>query len=343
MTDPFLAERRRDVRVQRFSLGVSAAVALALHAALVFSPGFRYRPVLEQAKVRPVIVARRTAASGTVGAVSAAPKPPSATAPAPPPRREPLPPPRATTAAPARGDAPVPQRPEAAPAEAASTQRNEAGLSPAPAAQAPAPPPRAVPVAEAARQPSAPTSGTMGLSNRGRGTGRDDWSALMADLSARGKTIEAKKAEAAREVAARGRAPGQEEGRGAGTRGAGVGQRGGQAGGTGSDPDGYVDPRIRVKVVSYPPTGIEDRYAPIPYPDLRVKRRELEAGICRVYYRVWVDGQGEIVRTQLKSPDTPAAQKQYAPFVDAVTRTVSRWPFDRTAAEIHIDVLFEIE
>lgn len=209
----------------------------------------------------------------------------------------------------------------------------------------------AAPPADLARQgagpaparpaPPAAPSGTLGLATRGQGTGRDDWSALLSDLATRKKSLEAKQAEAERDLQAKGAAVAAAERQGS-SRASGRGSgRGG--GGDGSDPEGYVDSRIRTKVTSYPPTAIEESYPAIPYPDLRIHRRDLEKGICRVYYRVWVDERGEVARTQLKAPETSAAQKRYAPFVEAVTRAVAKWPFPRTAAEVHIDVLFEIE
>jgi hypothetical protein len=81
----------------------------------------------------------------------------------------------------------------------------------------------------------------------------------------------------------------------------------------------------------------------VRYPDLRVHRRELTAGICRVYYRVWTDDAGRIVRTQVKTPESQEDLRRYAAFVDAVKAAVADWPFPRGAAEVHVDVLFEIE
>jgi hypothetical protein len=103
-----------------------------------------------------------------------------------------------------------------------------------------------------------------------------------------------------------------------------------------------MDPRIRLNVVSYPPSGIEQYQATIPYPKLKVRRRELTEGICRVYYRVWTDGRGKVVKRELKTPATPEEKKLYAQFVEAVTKEVETWPFDRVAAEIHVDVLFDL-
>lgn len=106
--------------------------------------------------------------------------------------------------------------------------------------------------------------------------------------------------------------------------------------------DDVMDPRIRLNIVSYPPSGIEQYQAAIPYPKLKVRRRELTEGICRVYYRVWTDGRGKVVRRELKTPATPEEKKLYAQFVEAVTKDVETWPFDRVAADIHVDVLFDL-
>jgi len=109
------------------------------------------------------------------------------------------------------------------------------------------------------------------------------------------------------------------------------------------DGEGYLDPRITINVVSYPKTSIEDSFPEIEYPDLRFKRKQLQAGICRVYYRVWTDNMGRIVKDQLKTPSTQEDLEKYSVFIDAVKSSVKYWVFDKVEADIHIDVLFEIE
>jgi len=45
----------------------------------------------------------------------------------------------------------------------------------------------------------------------------------------------------------------------------------------------------------------------------------------------------------MKIPENVEDQKRYAPFVQAVTESVKDWPFELKVAEVHVDVLFEIE
>lgn len=107
--------------------------------------------------------------------------------------------------------------------------------------------------------------------------------------------------------------------------------------------DEALDKRIRITVVSYPPTSVEKKFPPIPYPQVAVARSRLEAGICRVYYRVWVNSSGEIERDEVKSPSSSEELKKYEPFVQAVRDSVAQWQFDQVKAQVHIDVLFEIK
>lgn len=109
------------------------------------------------------------------------------------------------------------------------------------------------------------------------------------------------------------------------------------------EPEQALDKRIRMTVVSYPPTSVEKKFPQVPYPDIGVARSRLEAGICRVYYRVWVNGAGEIVRDEVKSPSTPEDRKKYEPFIMAVKDSVADWQFDQVEAQVHVDVLFEIK
>lgn len=290
----YARERRRESRLQRFGLGLGLLLALAFHAALLWGPQVSYRPALEEARVRRVLVAQ--------------------------PYRP----------------APEPEPPEPVPAAGPVVPASRpAPLSPAESAPAPVPS-AAPPVPGGGDRPregvSAPPLAQTGLSVAATPrdeplTGRaptgapDEWAALFAELQARGKEIAAQDAlHRAESETAVAHPAGREAGKG-----------------------GYLDPRVRAKVVSYPPTSVETSHPPIPYPDLRFHREELQAGICRVWYRVWTDRSGRVARTQLKSPSTRADLARYAPFVDAVKQSVDGWVFDRTEAEIHVDVLFEIE
>ncbi len=299
MGAPAGLETRRDARLRRFGLGLGLVLAAGIHAALLWGPRVTYRPALEQARIRRVLVARPY-------------RPPP-----PPPRHERRPAPE-----PGRGRS----RPEARPAPKPAPPPRPA---PAPEPPAPAPAVQAPPPAAPAAMPESPRSAAVEAPDRAGGAPTeaapvpaDEWTALLAELQARGRALQ--QAMGAPETS--------------GVAGAGAGDPG-----AGSGAEGYLDPRIRVTVVSYPPTGIEEAHPPIPYPDLRFHRSQLQAGICRVWYRVWTDRQGRIVRRQLKAPASAADRRRYAPFVEAVTRSVEEWPFDAREAEIHVDVLFEIE
>lgn len=300
MSGNYLEQRRRESRLHGFGLVLGLLLAVLFHVVLFWGPRVDYRPLLESARVRRVLVARPYE-----------PKPPPKPA---------APLPKTTVGAGAgsdtvsqtRGKIPLPD--ESAAARTESVQ--EAGG---------AEPFRRGGIGREWNEQDQPAARSE--SDREEVSlepGPDAWSALMAELEQRGQSLEERmrrEAEGTSDSVARGQ----------GLQGAGEGK------------EGYLDPRIRVKVVSYPPTSIEGAFPPIPYPDLRFHQSQLTAGICRVYYRVWTDGSGRVVRDQIKSPATREERERYAPFVEAVTSEVAVWPFDRVKAEVHVDVLFEIE
>ncbi|MEW6487890.1 MAG: hypothetical protein AB1578_08245 [Thermodesulfobacteriota bacterium] len=290
----YARERRRELRLQRFGLGLGLLLALVLHAVLFWGPQVSYRPALEEVRVRRVLVAQP---------YRPAVPPPTPQVPPAQPDRAHLPA-AAPALAPELARVPVPSPTPPVPGGGDRVREGttvptttETGLS----------------VAAAPREEP--------LAGRAPAGSPDEWAALFAELQARGKEIAAQDAlHRAESEAAVAHPVGREAGKG-----------------------GYLDPRIRTKVVSYPPTSVETSHPPIPYPDLRFHREELQAGICRVWYRVGTDRSGRVARTQLKAPSTRADLARYAPFVDAVKQSVDRWVFDRTEAEVHVDVLFEIE
>ncbi|WP_025321260.1 hypothetical protein [Deferrisoma camini] len=295
----------RDARLHRFGIALGLVLALGVHALLLWGPDVSYRPVLERARIRRVMRVR--------------PYVP------PPPRPEPPPRPGTGAAKPAPAPRPAPTPARAAPAPAASLPAPApgppAGVQPRPGLPEPQVRRPGAPVAESRaepRPPAPPRPAQVAPEPQ-----PDEWSAVLAELEARRRALGADQ----------GAASGEQEAVGAGPGGAGAGP----------GEEGYLDPRIRVTVVSYPPTSIEELHPPISYPDLRFHRRELQKGICRVWYRVWTDRTGRIVKTQLKAPASREEQELYAPFVDAVVKSVESWPFERREAEIHVDVLFEIE
>ncbi|MDF1553587.1 MAG: hypothetical protein P1P84_11025 [Deferrisomatales bacterium] len=291
MNSGYLLLRRREARLRRFGLALGVLLALVFHLALFWGPKVGYRPVLEQARVRRVLVARPY---------------------------EPMPPPPPPQPVP-RAEAPAPAAPTPAPKVEVPPPRT----APAPrVAPEPEPPPRAARVPE-----TVPDAARVAPK-----TDQDAWSSLLASLEGRKEDIAVTRAARRAELEAQAAAMGA-----AGAR-SGVGGRGEEG-----DGDGYLDSRIRMTVVSYPPSSIEEGFPRIPYPDLRFRRAQLEKGTCRVWYRVWIDGSGKIVRTQLKTPDTEAERKLYAEFVTQVEQSVAEWPFPRQEAEVHIDVFFQIE
>ncbi len=281
-------ERRKDARLHRFGLGLGVLVAVVVHLAVLWGPRVSYRPVLEQARVRRVLVAQPYRPAPPPEPPAEVPGPAAKTATAPEPAAKPAPEPEAAPP-------PAPAAEAGAAARDAVVERPRTDRSVPAAAQA-----EPAPRAEAAPAP-------------------DEWSAVMAQIEQRRQALEVARAEAASPAAAGGSA------------------------GSGEGREGFLDPRIRVTVVSYPPTDIETGHPPIPYPDLRFHRNQLEAGICRVWYRVWTDATGTVVRSQLKAPAGEADRARYAPFIEAVRTSVATWPFERRKAEIHIDALFEIE
>ncbi len=127
-------------------------------------------------------------------------------------------------------------------------------------------------------------------------------------------------------------------GSGTGQGGSGGGGRGGAGGGTGS---GYLDPRVRMVVTSYPATGIEKRARPIPYPDLKLRKHQVASGWWNVYIELRTDGNGNVTRMQVLRPETDGPTEKM--FVGQVQKEIARWKYDPQEAEIHIDVRFYVE
>jgi len=103
----------------------------------------------------------------------------------------------------------------------------------------------------------------------------------------------------------------------------------------------YLDPRVKMVVTSYPPTGIEQRYSPVPYPEIRFRREQYQAGWWQVYFRIWTDEKGRIRRIEKLRPETDGPLEQL--FVEQVRREIDRWTFDPVAAEVVVDVRFHVE
>lgn len=312
MSSRYLLERRREVRLRWFGGALGLVLAAVVHVGILLGPEVRYRPVLEDARVRRVLMVQ-----------------PYQPAPPPPP-----PPPKPKTAG--RGT-PALSKPDK-PADQAATSRPAAPKKQAldsrvlDGRRTSAPPDSGV--AEADAQDQGAADSAIPELDREAATpaepARDEWKELLEELEDKSEALDS---QSAQQVASARSA--QESGLGLGGPG-----KGGSGGGDG---DGFMDPRIRATVVSYPPTSVVEAFPPIPYPDLRFRRSQIRESICRVYYRVWTDAKGRITRRQLLNPESPTSRKTYAPFIDAVRSSVEEWPFDRVEAEIHVDVLFEIE
>ncbi len=138
------------------------------------------------------------------------------------------------------------------------------------------------------------------------------------------------------------------KGSGKGGKGLGIGSGGGEGGGsgsggggTGTGGGGYLDSRVRTVVTSYPSTSIERRHTQVSYPDLKVKKHQYTSGWWNVFIQVRTDGGGNVIHTNLLRPESDGPLEKI--FVEQVRREIARWSFDRTAAEINIDVRFYVE
>lgn len=135
----------------------------------------------------------------------------------------------------------------------------------------------------------------------------------------------------------KGTGSGTGSGGGWGTGGGGKGGSGGQ----GSGGAGYLDPRVRMVVTSYPSTGIEKRFTPVSYPEIKVKKTEYTSGWWNVYIEIRTDADGKIVKVDVLRPETNGALEKL--FVEQVRKEIARWSFDPVTAEIHVDVRFYVE
>lgn len=139
------------------------------------------------------------------------------------------------------------------------------------------------------------------------------------------------------------------KGSGKGGKGLGIGSGGGEGGGggggtgggSGGGGGGYLDSRVRMVVTSYPPTSIERRHTQVSYPDLKIRKHQYTSGWWNVFIQIRTDGGGNVIRTDLLRPETDGPLEKI--FVEQVRREIALWSFDRTAAEINVDVRFHVE
>lgn len=127
------------------------------------------------------------------------------------------------------------------------------------------------------------------------------------------------------------------------SEGTGTGQGGwrGKGGGGGGPATRFLDPRVKMIVTSYPPTGIESRHTSVSYPDLKLKKHQYTSGWWNVYIQIRTDKAGNVTRFDVLRPETDGTLERI--FVEQVKREVARWTFDPTPAEIIVDVRFHVE
>ncbi|HQU13835.1 MAG TPA: hypothetical protein PKV70_06260, partial [Thermodesulfobacteriota bacterium] len=70
-------------------------------------------------------------------------------------------------------------------------------------------------------------------------------------------------------------------------------------------------------------------------------KTQYTSGWWNVYIQIRTDGGGNVIRTDLLRPETDGPLEKI--FVAQVRREIARWSFDRTAAEINVDVRFYVE
>lgn len=323
-------ERLADTRYRRFGIVLGVVAALLIHGAVFLIPS---STVTGKKETERGMVAR---AVRTKRAVQEAPPGGSPGSPA-----------RETRAEPRQNTAPAPiPAPQAAnppsPQTAAAVQSTEApepavGLKTSSGAVA-APGPALTPSGAAAPGSFSPGAGQGGS---GRGTGQTgvgqgtgaakgdgegtaktgDWDKVLALLDTKRKELETKRT-AESEARASARKVEEKTARQATEK--------------------FLDPRIRMTVTSYPASAIEENHPPVSYPEARFTQSQIAAGTCRVYYRVWTDKTGKIMRTEIKTPASAADREKYKMFVDSVVEGVTGWRFPPVEAQVHIDVLFEI-
>ena len=103
-----------------------------------------------------------------------------------------------------------------------------------------------------------------------------------------------------------------------------------------------LDKRVQMVVKSYPPTSIEENFDYIRYPGIVFTRRNFQQGWCRVYLVVKVDEDGWISEFNVERPSSEG-QGRFKELIETVKKSVRRWQFDKTKAEVHVDVRFYVE
>ncbi len=81
--------------------------------------------------------------------------------------------------------------------------------------------------------------------------------------------------------------------------------------------EGELDRRVQMVVKSYPPSGIEEDYDAIPYPEVIIRKSNFQQGWCQVYLVLKIDDGGEVERVAVERP-RPGDRPRYEPLIKAV-------------------------
>ncbi|MFC1856343.1 hypothetical protein ACFL2A_07395 [Thermodesulfobacteriota bacterium] len=109
-------------------------------------------------------------------------------------------------------------------------------------------------------------------------------------------------------------------------------------------PEKFLGTMATPIVTSQPYTSIMTTFTDIPYPaEVKIKKEKLKAGICRVYIRLDINSDGELINAHVRAPKTKADRAKYAIFLETVMETVNSWKFDDQLATVFVDVRFTID
>ncbi len=107
--------------------------------------------------------------------------------------------------------------------------------------------------------------------------------------------------------------------------------------------DTYLDPRVKLVVVSYPTSSIEKNHPTIFYPDVKVKKRELQSGWCNIVVSINTDERGNAIRQNILRPAREELSEREKLFLEHTLEELKGWSFDRVKSEIVIDVRYFVE
>lgn len=124
--------------------------------------------------------------------------------------------------------------------------------------------------------------------------------------------------------------------------GEGDGTGSGKGAGRGGPAEAMLDRRVQMVVSSTPKTRIEERYPPIAYPEVVIRKSNFQQGWCQVYLVVWVKAGGEVGEIVVERP-SPENRRPYEALIKAVEESVRDWDYDKVRAEVHIDARFYVE